>query len=58
MKKHTNFILVLCFLAGLFLLLYPLVSDYWNSFHQSSAIAGYTNTVSNMDQAEFDAIWA
>ena len=58
MKKHTNFILVVCFLLGLGILAYPFVSNYWNSFHQSSAIAGYSNTVSSMKQEEFDAIWA
>ena len=41
MKKHlSTIILILVFLVGLSLLLYPTVSDYWNSFHQSRAIAG------------------
>ena len=41
MKKNKNRIttvlLALVFLAGLSLLLYPTVSDYWNSFHASRA---------------------
>ena len=42
MKKNKNRIttvlLALVFLAGLSLLLYPTVSDYWNSFHASRAL--------------------
>ena len=37
-KKKGNFttlLLILVLLAGLSLLLYPSVSDYWNSFHQT-----------------------
>ena len=45
MKKHLSTIL----LAGLSLLLYPTVSDYWNSRHQSRAIAGYVEEVANLD---------
>ena len=45
MKKKTSdlitVILILVLLVGLSLLLYPTASDYWNSFHQSRAIAGY-----------------
>ena len=45
MKKNKNRIttvlLALVFLAGLSLLLYPTVSDYWNSFHASRAVAAY-----------------
>ena len=43
-KKKRNWItpcLILILLVGLSLLLYPTVSDYWNSFHQSRAIASY-----------------
>jgi sortase A len=36
------------------LLLYPTVSDYWNSFHQSRAIASYAEAVSNVDNAAYD----
>ena len=59
-KKKGNFItvlLVLILLVGLFLLLYPSVSDYWNSFHQSRAIANYTEEVAKLDRNEYDEIW-
>ena len=59
-KNHGNFItwmLVLFMLAGLSLLLYPAVSDYWNSFHQSRAIAAYTEQVTQLDPAVYDRMW-
>ncbi len=51
MKKGTlsTVILILVFLVGLSLLLYPSVSDYWNSLHQSRAIAQYAEQVANLN---------
>ena len=43
-------------LVGIFLLLYPSVANYWNSFHQSRAIASYTETVTNMSKEDYDRI--
>jgi len=58
MKKHFSTILLfLVFGIGLCLLLYPTVSDYWNSFHQSRAIASYTDAVSQIDDKEYEQIW-
>ncbi len=55
MKKHLpTIILVLVFLTGLSLLLYPTVSDYWNSFHQTRAIASYVEDVSDMDDDQYE----
>lgn len=56
-KKSTTIILLLILFTGLSLLLYPTVSDYWNSFHQSRAIAGYTERVAEMDTADYEAMW-
>ncbi len=58
MKKGTlsTIILVLIFLAGLSLLLYPTVSDYWNSLHQSRAIAEYAEQVANLDNELYDEL--
>ena len=50
--------LVLILLAGLSLLLYPTVSDYWNSFHQSRAIASYAEQVAEIDMADYERLWA
>lgn len=56
-KSHTNLFLVLILFAGLSLLLYPSVSDYWNSLHQSKAIAGYAEEVANLDTDKYDELW-
>lgn len=44
-------------LAGLSLLLYPTVSDYWNSFHQSRAIASYAESVAKIDDDTYEKMW-
>ena len=62
MKKKGNhlitILLVLIFLLGLSLLLYPSVSDYWNSKHQTRAIAVYSEEVSGLDPDQYQALWA
>ena len=62
MKKKGNhlitILLVLIFLLGLSLLLYPAVSDYWNSKHQTRAIAVYSEEVSGLDPDQYQALWA
>lgn len=59
MRKHlSTILLILVFLTGLSLLLYPTVSDYWNSMHQSRAIVEYAQQVSEIDQALYDQTWA
>ena len=62
MKKKGNhlitILLVLIFLLGLSLLLYPAVSDYWNSKHQTRAIAVYSEEVSGLDKEQYQALWA
>lgn len=56
-KNLTNIILILIFFVGLSLLLYPSLSEYWNSFHQSRAIASYVEKVENLDENEYGKIW-
>lgn len=55
-KNWTTILLVVIVLAGLCLLLYPSFSDWWNSMHQSRAIAAYVETVDAMSQEEIDEI--
>ena len=43
-------------ILGIFLLAYPSVANYWNSFHQTRAIASYTETVTHMSHEEYKAI--
>ena len=60
-KSKDNFLtnaLVFILIIGLSLLLYPTVSDYWNSFHQSEAVAGYVQNVQDMSQDKKDKMLA
>ena len=51
MKKHlSTIILIFVFLIGLSLLLYPSLSNYWNSFHASRAIATYAEQAANLEE--------
>ena len=53
-NKFATIILALIFLAGLCLILYPAVSDYWNTLHQSRAIAEYAKKVAQMDAEDYE----
>lgn len=56
-KNISTIILVLIFFVGLSLLLYPTISDYWNSFHQSRAIATYAEAVAELDDEDYEKMW-
>lgn len=56
-KNISTIILVLIFFVGLSLLLYPTISDYWNSFHQSRAIATYSEAVAELDDEDYEKMW-
>jgi len=53
-KKLSTILLVGVLLVGLGIFLYPAVSDYWNSFHQSRAISSYVETSAGLSQEEYD----
>lgn len=58
MKKHFPTALLIVFLVlGVALLAYPTVSDWWNSFHQSQAVAGYVERVEDNSEEENQAMW-
>ncbi len=50
-KKMTKYIFALLFLAGLSLLLYPLVSNQWNSYRQTKLISSYEDVVTQQTTA-------
>ncbi len=54
----TNLILVLILLVGVGILAYPTFSDWWNSFHQSRAIAGYVEKVAELGEVDIDKMWS
>ena len=48
-KKVTFFIFPILFLAGLSLLLYPLVANQWNNYRQSRLISSYDESVARQE---------
>ena len=56
-RKLSTILLIIASLAGLSLLLYPTVSDYWNSMHASKAVAEYNTDVNNLTQTQYEKIW-
>lgn len=55
--RWSTAVLVLLFLMGLSLLLYPTVSDYYNSFHASRAIVSYSQQVSDLEDDAYQTIF-
>ena len=49
-------LLGLIFLIGAGLIAYPTFADWWNSFHQSRAVASYAESVSSMNTEEYERI--
>ena len=58
MKKKkgilSTIILVFVILVGLSVMLYPIVSDWWNSKVQSKLVAQYDELISQFDESKFD----
>lgn len=52
----STIILTVIMLAGVGILLYPTVSDWWNSMHASRAIASYVENVENISSEECQAM--
>ena len=55
-NKLTTILLLLALFAGLSLLLYPTVSDYWNSLHASQAVADYAENVRNLEAEKYQQV--
>ncbi len=55
-NRLSNIILFLILVVGMAIMLYPTVSDWWNSFHQSRAVASYVEAVENMNTEEEEAM--
>lgn len=59
-KKATKIIIVLIFLAGLSLLLYPFIANQWNNYRQSRLISSYDETVSELEEEgsiDYESEW-
>lgn len=58
MKKHlSSIILFLVFAAGLSIFLYPSISNYVNSKHQSHAIASYDEALAKLSTTDYSKFW-
>ena len=57
-RDYSNIILVLIFFIGLCVLLYPTVSDYWNSKVQSRVIVDYEAMLQNMNKEDYTEVFA
>ena len=55
-KNGLTLILLLTLLIGAGLIAYPSFANWWNSFHQSRAVASYAETVANMNTEEYERI--
>lgn len=55
-KKLPTILLLVAFLVGLTLMLYPTVSNFWNSRHATQAIASYSEQTAKLDDTEYEKI--
>ena len=63
MKKRniTTIIILLFFLVGLSLLLYPLVANQWNNYRQKQLISSYDDTIAQKEaegSVDYESEWA
>ena len=54
----TTIILIIIGLIGAGLIAYPSFADWYNSFHQSRAVASYVEAVSKLDKEDYDKLIA
>lgn len=52
-KKRSNWILILIFLLGLGIVLYPSISDQWNRRTQSAVVNNYDQTIDAIDNNQY-----
>ena len=59
-KKHKwpTFILLLFFVIGLSVMLYPAISNYWNSRTQSQAIVDYEQMLASISKEDYSKVFA
>ena len=56
LKTTTKILIIVCFI-GLSLLLYPTVSNYWNSKHATQAISTYVEQINDINEDKYKEIW-
>lgn len=56
-QKIFNILFALMFLIGFGILVYPTVSDQWNTYRQNKLISNYETAVEEMTEADFSQEW-
>ena len=56
-RKVSSLLFALMFLAGLAILVYPTVSNQWNTYRQSKLITKYERVVEEMEPEDFSGEW-
>lgn len=56
-RKISNILLGLMFLIGFAVLVYPTVSDQWNTYRQNRLISNYESAVKEMTEVDFAEEW-
>lgn len=57
-SKWSSFILLLIFFVGLSVMLYPTISNYWNSRTQSQAIVDYQKMLDSIPKEDYSKLFA
>ena len=56
-RKISTFLFGLLFLIGFGILIYPTVSNQWNTYRQNQLISSYDNTIQDMESEDFTSEW-
>lgn len=56
-RKISTFLFGLLFLTGFGILIYPTVSDQWNTYRQNQLISSYETRVSDLTEEDFTEEW-
>ncbi len=56
-KRIPTILLILVFMAGLSLLLYPSVANYYNALHATKAVSAYKEQVDDLNEKKYEEIY-
>lgn len=56
-RKISTFLFGLLFLIGFGILIYPTVSNQWNTYRQNQLISSYEDKVQDLTEEDFTSEW-
>lgn len=56
-NNKTVYYMLIGFLVGISILLYPAISDFWNSKRQTRAIVNYESVLESLDEEDYTAVF-